>query len=276
MIDGAKRPAYLCSVKYSITRVMQKHFERVAPRYRNLRDTDLPPVYDIQKTLGKRSQRAGADVGCGVGRYTRLIAELLKPKLLAALDASRSMLSECRRHLSTSENPAKTLFLLAEAHRLPLAAGVLGFMTAFNCIHHFRLPFFLVEAARVLELGGLLVVYTRLKDQNRRTIWGEYFPRFAEKETRLPTLANIKKALARTGRFTLREIRHYQFERRSGWKNLEAQVKNRHYSTFSLYTPSELRRATERFKRNLAADFDDLNEIPHRSENTLLVLEKTA
>ena len=66
--------------------------------------------------------------------------------------------------------------LLAAAEELPLRTASLDLVTAFNCVHHFDLGRFLAAAARVLQPGGQLFIYTRTPQQNARTIWGRYFP----------------------------------------------------------------------------------------------------
>ena len=63
---------------------------------------------------------------------------------------------------------------------------------SFNAIHHFSLQNFLKESSRVLKNNGKLFIYTRLRDQNARTIWGMHFPLFDKKENRLYELDEIK------------------------------------------------------------------------------------
>jgi len=266
---------YFLRLQGSVPDDTRKHFQEVAPLYRQLRTTDKEPVLAIKKIMGKKSAEPAADVGCGAGSYTQLFSRILKPKLLFAVDASRAMLSQCFSFLSGEERDVQAAFLLASANHLPMAAGILGYLIAFNAIHHFKLPFFLEEAARVLQPGGLVFIYTRLKEQNERTIWGTLFPKFAKKETRLFSLEEFERAVAEAGQFVFREIKFFRFERRSNWESLKAQAKGHHYSTFSLYKPEEFKKALEEFYQNLQQNFSDLTRITHTSENTLLVLEKT-
>ena len=51
---------------------------------------------------------------------------------------------------------------------------------------------FLQEASKTLKDGGYVFVYTRLKSQNARNIWGCFFPKFTEKEKRLYDLSNVE------------------------------------------------------------------------------------
>ena len=48
------------------------HFERVAPVYESLRTTDEEPVRTIRQLLPNRPV-TGVDVGCGTGRYSKLL-----------------------------------------------------------------------------------------------------------------------------------------------------------------------------------------------------------
>ena len=69
------------------------HFERVAVVYESLRTTDEAPVRAIGQLLPKRPV-TGLDIGCGTGRYTRLLRALLPGgSLLAAADVSAAMLA---------------------------------------------------------------------------------------------------------------------------------------------------------------------------------------
>ena len=52
------------------------HFERVAAVYESLRTTDEAPVRRICQFLPDRPV-TGLDIGCGTGRYTRLLRALL-------------------------------------------------------------------------------------------------------------------------------------------------------------------------------------------------------
>jgi SAM-dependent methyltransferase len=137
--------------------------------------------------------------------------------------------------------------LLSTAEELPLRTASLDLVTAFNCVHHFDLARFLAAVARVLQPGGQLFIYTRTPQQNARTIWGRYFPGFTEHEQRLHSQAAIRDAVKRTDRLQVVTTQTFSHPRTSTAERLQAQADGRHYSTFSLYTPEELRASIATF-----------------------------
>jgi SAM-dependent methyltransferase len=124
-------------------------------------------------------------------------------------------------------------------------------VTAFNCIHHFDLGRFLTAVARVLRPDGQLFVYTRTPQQNARTIWGRYFPGFTEHEQRLHSQAAFRDAVRRTDGLKVVATQTFKHPRSSTVERLRAQAEGRHYSTFSLYTPDELRQSIATFLARL-------------------------
>jgi SAM-dependent methyltransferase len=224
------------------------HFERVAAVYESLRTTDDGPVRRIAQLLPGRPV-AGLDVGCGTGRYSRLLRELLPDgSLLVGSDVSTAMLAQLR---VGHHGGAVVVPLVAAAEELPLRAGSLDLVTAFNCVHHFDLGRFLAAVARVLRPGGQLFIYTRTPQQNARTIWGRYFPGFTEHEQRLHSEAAIRDAVRRTDGLTMVAAQAFRHRRSSTPERLRAQAEGHHYSTFSLYAPGELRAAIAAFLARL-------------------------
>ena len=225
------------------------HFGRVAAVYDSLRTTDEAPVRRICQFLPDRPV-TGLDTGCGTGRYTRLLRALLPDgSLLAASDVSAAMLAQLRA--GNRGHALGVVPLLSAAEELPLRAASLDLVTAFNCVHHFDLGRFLADAARVLRPGGQLFIYTRTPQQNARTIWGRYFPGFTEHEQRLHSQAAIRDAVSRTGGLTVIATQIFKHPRSSTAGRLQAQAEGRHYSTFSLYPPEELRASIATFLARL-------------------------
>ena len=81
--------------------------------------------------------------------------------------------------------------LRSTAERLELEPGGYDFVSSFNAVHHFDFPEFLRRSRDGLARDGRLFVYGRLPECNARSIWGRYFPGFAQRETRLLTLRDL-------------------------------------------------------------------------------------
>src|SRR5712671_2380171 len=225
------------------------HFERVAAVYESLRTTDEAPVRRIRQFLPDRPV-TGLDIGCGTGRYSRLLVRLLPDgSRLVASDVSAAMLAE----LKTGDHgrALELVPLRSTAEELPMRTSRLDLVTAFNCVHHFDLGRFLTAVARVLQPDGQLFIYTRTPLQNARTIWGRYFPGFTEHEQRLHSQAALRGAVRRAGGLTVAATQTFRHPRTSTAGRLRAQAEGRHYSTFSLYPPDELRAAIATFLARL-------------------------
>ena len=177
------------------------HFSLVAPAYDSLRTTDEAPVRRIRQLLPDRPV-TGLDIGCGTGRYSRLLRGLLPDgSLLVASDVSAAMLAELKA--GADGHAVRVVPLRSTAEELPLRTASLDLVTAFNCVHHFDLGRFLTAVARVLQPDGQLFIYTRTPQQNARTIWGRYFPGFTEHEQRLHSEAAFRDAVRRTAGLTV-------------------------------------------------------------------------
>ncbi len=221
------------------------HFERVAAAYESLRTTDEAPVRRIRQLLPDRPV-TGLDIGCGTGRYSRLLRGLLPDgSMLVAGDVSAAMLAELKA--SNHGHAVRMVPLRSTAEELPVRAASLDLVTAFNCVHHFDLGRFLTAVARVLQPDGQLFIYTRTPQQNARTVWGRYFPGFTEHEQRLHSEAAFRDAVRRTAGLTVVATQIFKHPRSSTVERLRAQAEGRHYSTFSLYPPDELRASIATF-----------------------------
>jgi SAM-dependent methyltransferase len=226
-----------------------EHFERVAAVYESLRTTDEAPVRRIGQLLPDRSV-TGLDVGCGTGRYSRLLRGLLPDgSLLVGSDVSAAMLAQLKA--GSGGHALGVVPLISAAEELPLRTASLDLVTAFNCVHHFDLGRFLTAVARVLRPDGQLFIYTRTPQQNARTIWGRYFPGFTEHEQRLHSKAAFRDAVRRTDGLTVVATQTFRHPRSSTAGRLRAQAEGRHYSTFSLYAPEDLRASIVAFLARL-------------------------
>lgn len=230
--------------------------------------TDVAPVRDIRERVKDLQTVVAADVGCGTGRYSLSVLEYV-PNIsrLFCFDANKKMLDQL-------ENRANCMAVLTLAERLPLLNGALDCLFTFNAVHHFRLPLFVKEASRVIKGSGFFFIYTRLRQQNSRHIWGRFFPHFSEKETRLYDLNEIVSPIERVTALTLTEVITFTHKRVSSLARLRELAEARHYSTFDFYSNREFRCALAQFEQNVRERFEDLDDIRWIDENILLVIKK--
>ena len=250
------------------------HFSRIAERYHYLRTTDLEPITLIINKLKNLVHIEAVDIGCGTGRYDLLLCRYLGDKLrLTCADTNVDMLETLDKYL-IRHGISNFTSMHSEAENLPFPNNALDCACTFNAIHHFNLPDFLHESARILRSGGYLFIYTRLREQNRRNIWGRYFPKFHQKETRLYTLDALKQSIAAVANLSIESIEYLKYERMSTLAQLVERARAHHYSTFFLYSPEELEEAIAGFTQKIRNEFEDTQRIHWLDENVLLIIRK--
>jgi len=253
---------------------IHSHFSAIAQNYRNLRTTDLEPIFYIRDELQQLRKIEAADVGCGGGRYILKLFQNLGDKLyLYCIDNNNEMLEELKEYL-TLHNIENFQPKNALAKNLPIQSKSIDCVFTFNAVHHFRILEFLNEVSRVLKDGGYLFIYTRLKSQNSRTIWGKYFPLFIQKETRLYEIDELESIIEEMPGLEIQNIEYFTYRRNSKLDWLVEQARNNHYSTFYLYHDGEFDRSLDTFKQNLQKNFRDSDNISWIDRNVLLVIRK--
>ncbi len=248
---------------------MDRHFTEVSSVYREVRTTDPDPVAHLARTLVSRDRIRGADIGCGDGRYDVLMFEAIPGLRLTCVDANAAMLERAADLLSSRGIDAFET-RRAAAEELALESGVYDFVASFNAVHHFDLGAFLGACRAALAPGAHLFIYTRLPEQNARTIWGQYFPGFTERETRLASLGDLHGSIERTDGLGFEGAISFRYPRRAPLDRLIAQARRRHYSTFSLYEPEEFEDALAGFRDRVSAAAIDINAIAWHDENVLI------
>ena len=260
-----------------------RHFSDVSSRYRGVRDADLTAVGLVSDMLASAAVPARPfrllDVGTGTGRYLDMVSERLSSTLVTdlcpiGLDRSAAMLGEARR-LNGRTYPGAS-HLVGAVETLPIRAASCDAMTCFNAVHHFDLARFASEAARVLTRSGLLILYTRTVAQNRDTIWGRFFPEFAELETRLHSVSELHAALHATGAFASVRVQTLPWQVETSLSRLLEQVTAYHYSTFRFYSPDRLRMALDTFQRRIRDVFADCSRMTFDNDHVLVVAQRSA
>jgi SAM-dependent methyltransferase len=254
---------------------MHEHFSGVAESYNELRTTDLEPILFVKDAIGGDRDVDAIDVACGGGRYSLLLCQHLPRMRLTLNDVNESMLSEAARYL-TDHGIRNFTTVAADIAHLDLPDGGLDAIFTFNAIHHFDPQLLIGKAANGLGEGGQLFIYTRLRSQNAASIWGRYFPAFAEKEDRLHRRSDVEGWTDPSGRLEPAGLHEFRYERRATLDDLLRQARGKHYSTFSLYAEAEFAEAVEAFEQRLRTHFPDPDRIEWSDANVMLVFRRRA
>jgi ubiquinone/menaquinone biosynthesis C-methylase UbiE len=249
------------------------HFSTVASKYRSIRTLDTKPILHIKNQINKKSKINMADVGCGDGRYSLEFLKQFEEKCyMHCIDYNENMLNSLQDYL-TEQNITNFCTRQGDANRLPLENDSMDCIVTFNAIHHFDVPKFLSESLRSLKDDGHLFIYTRLRNQNSRSIWGEHFPLFAEMEERLYEIDELEQHIQNAD-MNIHSTRVFGYSRISSLDRLVHQAQNNHYSTFALYDKGSFDESLKTFKQNIKKNFDDLEKIKWIDENILIEIKK--
>jgi len=249
------------------------HFSKIASKYRKLRTTDSEPILFIKNRLNGKSKMNIADIGCGDGRYSLKILQCLDDGcFLHCVDSNEDKLKHLEKYFD--ENQSENFCIRpGDANRLPLETDSMDCILTFNAIHHFDTQKFFGEVTRTLKDDGHFFIYSRLKNQNSRNIWGKYFPLFLEMENRLYDFDELKSHIQQADmRINYKKI--FGYERTSSLVNLLEKARSNHYSTVSLYSEDSFKTSIEIFEQNIRNNFDDLEKIKWQDENILIEIKK--
>ena len=247
------------------------HFSQISASYRRMRTTDKEPIIYISESLKNLKEVKAADVGCGAGRYDLLLFQNLDKLHLTCIDINNSMLQEVSNYLKSC-GFSNFQTIKANANEIPLGRNSLDCIFTFNAIHHFNVVTFLKKSSEVIRENGKIFIYTRLRSQNSRGIWGQYFPFFSETETRLYEFDEIDNWVQSTGRLKLETAKCFKYKRTSTLERLVEKAKRKHYSTFTLYENNALNESLKIFQENIKTQFPDACQIEWYDENILFVL----
>jgi len=250
-----------------------EHFSDLAPRYKSLRTTDHEPICYIGKILSHINDLKIADIGCGDGRYDELLLKYLDNiKTLYCVDNNADMLKSLNKSF-LEKGILKYEIINSSAEKLPFKESCLDVIVSFNAIHHFDLSKFLDSAKNVLKKNGYIFLYSRTKEQNKRNIWGKYFPRFNEKEIRIYSLQDIINCVDGVEGLFIESLKEFKYKRASTLERLVFLAENRHYSTFLLYSPEEFKESLRLFKDNIGEKFK--SKVNWYDFNIMAILRKS-
>ena len=148
----------------------------------------------LQELASARHARRILDVGCGTGRWLKLLAR--PDRLAIGLDPSRGMLSQARARLP------RVPLIQAQGEALPFADASFDLISLVHVIHHLADPArFMAEASRCLLPGGTLALIGSDPDapDNAWYIY-DYFPGVeALDDARFPALAQVRAWMKAAG-----------------------------------------------------------------------------
>ncbi len=105
-----------------------------------------------------------ADIGCGRGTSSRVLAERLRPLRLVGIDASAALLATARERVGEVSG-VDVSFAEGDFHRLPLGSGTCDVAVAAFCLYHSPQPECVIEEiSRALAPQGLAVLVTKSLD----------------------------------------------------------------------------------------------------------------
>jgi SAM-dependent methyltransferase len=113
-------------------------------------------IADLAAGVAVTSAPVIADIGCGRGTTTCLLAGRLPQAQIIAIDLSAALLTTARNRLPAA---ARAGAVGADFHRLPLRDGVCDLAVAAFCLYHSRSPGQVIaEIARCLAPGATAII----------------------------------------------------------------------------------------------------------------------
>jgi ubiquinone/menaquinone biosynthesis C-methylase UbiE len=223
-----------------------EHFERLAPRYDELRTPDdITPLHELLVREGRLEGARVLDVGCGTGALLALVAERFGCEV-AGVDPAPAMLDVARGKLPDAE------LYLAHGEELPFADDAFDAALMVLVVHHLgdrRRAF--REARRVLVAGGRLLIVTRDPVTVPRDWLASIFPSYADvARRRFPPLDVLENEVQRAGFGTVRRV-HLAVPRRFSREDALTKLRGRYASTLDHLTDKEYRAGLARAEREL-------------------------
>jgi ubiquinone/menaquinone biosynthesis C-methylase UbiE len=187
------------------------------------------------------------DVGCGTGKFARLLAERGLARVWG-VDPSAEMLAEARKRV-----PSSVGLKLGQAERLPFKAASFDAAVLWTVVHLIERRLAFAELERVLAPGGRLAIVTFAPEHFTSYWQNEFFPSIPEIDLeRHPSPEQLTDELQAAGFETPRFVRLVQHAELTREVALD-RIRGRSISTFDLLDEDELRVGTAKAERELPA-----------------------
>lgn len=165
-----------------------RHFNEAARDEENFPSTIDPRIYHVQLILeyfGDLNGKRVLDVGCGKGRFARVLGERYPQASIVAFDLAEAMLHHISRHVPGGLSPCG-----GSMTTLPFRTGAFDCVYATESLEHaVDIAAAVGEMCRALKPGGRLVIIDKNAEQWGRLKTPEWEKWFVRKE--------LEKLLAR-------------------------------------------------------------------------------
>lgn len=132
---------------------IRAYFNRAAADEEHYPSTIDPRIWHVKLVLDHLGDLAGkrvADVGCGKGRFARIVKEQFPAAQVAAIDLAEAMLAQAPSSLSR---------IAASMTALPLATGSMDAAYATESLEHaVDIPLAVAELSRIVKPDGRIVI----------------------------------------------------------------------------------------------------------------------
>ena len=132
---------------------IRAYFNRSAADEEHYPSTIDPRIFHVKLVLNHLGNLAGkrvADIGCGKGRFARIVKERFPDSSVIALDLAEAMLAHV---------PTNIRRVGATMTALPLRSGTMdGAYLTESLEHAVDIPSAIAEAARIVKPGGRIVI----------------------------------------------------------------------------------------------------------------------
>lgn len=115
----------------------------------------------LQEDLRLSSTALGADIGCGTGQLTKILAGYFE--MLYAVEPNNSMMKECQKHLFDYKN---IHYICHSAENTEIDDNKLDYITVAQAFHLFHNTETLQELKRILKPDGYLIIIYNMKDHS--------------------------------------------------------------------------------------------------------------
>ena len=234
------------------------YFDEIASQYDRIRGKEIfDSLLSTVKLLYNGNNDWILDVGTGTGLFSSQLSHY--GYRIIGIDKNSQMLF--RAISKGSSNGYIFKGVLGSAEKLPFPSQSFYLVISTNAIHHFKLYQHFQEVTRILKPGGHYIIFSRFHNQNVRSIWGQYFPHFAEKETRLYNSADFEQLTRDFPEMKLISSEELKFEIPFSAQQLIEEEKQKKYSNFVFYSEKEFKNALQKFEANIVKHKNTIQNV---------------